>query len=576
MDRNRTIVLAFVLAVLVGIAFRFYGLGWGLPYHFHSDERVLVYFTETLRTAPSLEQITRDHKFFLYPPLPMYLLIGLVGLASWFHPLSFTDPGGITAYYLLARGISACFGSATLVLVYLLGKRLYSRSVGVLASALLALSALHVRDSHFYTSDVPLTFFVVLTGLSAAAIAGGGGIKSYVLTGLSAGAGLATKQTTLLVFPVILTAHVVAMLKDQQVSWRAGGVVLSPRRWAPLALAILVACVAFLTLDPFVLLAPRQFLAMQHETWELVSGLNQPHYTFQFTGTTIGYWFTNLLYFGMGPPLEVASLLGVLWAAARRKVGDLLLLSFVLPYLYFVGGGYMKFIRYAVPLLPFLCLLGARFLLDLGEPATHRVRRLAVRTAIAAVLVTSFLYTLAYLNIYHRKDARLQASQWIHRNIAPGSTVLIDTSGSTPLLGSAFFRPDLYGSYLRYSRLARDYYTSKAIYLITDSHRPQLPRGWWQEYLKERLAGADFIVMSDEYYEQYSRRPDANPAINQFYDDLFSGRLGFQLIRTFKIHPSLLGYALNDDRAELTFRLFDHPRVLIFQRVQAAAEARRS
>lgn len=80
MDRNRKVVLAFVLAVLVGTAFRFYGLGWGLPYHFHSDERELVYFTETLRTAPSVEQITRDHKFFLYPPLPMYLLIGLVSL----------------------------------------------------------------------------------------------------------------------------------------------------------------------------------------------------------------------------------------------------------------------------------------------------------------------------------------------------------------------------------------------------------------------------------------------------------------------------------------------------------------
>ncbi len=554
MDRSRRVGGVFLLAVLVGIAVRVYGLGWGLPYHFHSDERVLVFFTEALRTAPSAEALTRDHRFFLYPPLPMYLLVGLVRLASWAHPLSVTEPRGITEYYLLARAISAGFGSATVGLVYLLGARLYSRPVGALASAFLAVCVLHVRDSHFYTSDVPFAFFVVATALAAAAIAARGGVRSYALAGLGLGAGLATKQTTLMVLPVVLTAHVVGP---------------SRRRWAPVALALVVGAGSFLALDPFVLLSSGQFLAMQRETWELVSGQNQPHYTFQFTGTTIGYWFSNLLYFGMGPLLEAAAVLGVLWAALQRKAGDLLLLSFVLPYLYLVGGGYMKFIRYAVPLLPFLCLLGARVLLELEEQTTSRPVRLVVRTATAVVLVGSLLYVLAYLNVYHRTDVRLQASRWIHRNVPSGSPVLIDSSGSTPLFGSAFLNPDLSGSYLRHSSQDDDYYAAKALSLTTDSHRPQLSRQWWDRYLTERLTGVDFIFMSDEYYEQYSRRPDANPALNRFYDDLFAGRLGFRLIRTFKVYPSLFGYRLNDDRAELTFRLFDHPRVLIFRRDEA-------
>ncbi len=57
MDRNRTVVLAFMLAVLAGTTFRSYGLGGELPCHFHSDERVLVCFTEALRTAPSVERL---------------------------------------------------------------------------------------------------------------------------------------------------------------------------------------------------------------------------------------------------------------------------------------------------------------------------------------------------------------------------------------------------------------------------------------------------------------------------------------------------------------------------------------
>ena len=36
--------------------------------------------------------------------------------------------------------------------------------------------------------------------------------------------------------------------------------------------------------------------------------------------------------------------------------------------------------------------------------------------------------------------------------------------------------------------------------------------------------------------------------------------------RPFKVYPSLFGYTINDDAAELTFRLFDHPRVWVLQR----------
>jgi len=54
--------------------------------------------------------------------------------------------------------------------------------------------------------------------------------------------------------------------------------------------------------------------------------------------------------------------------------------------------------------------------------------------------------------------------------------------------------------------------------------------------------------------------------VKQYYRDLFAGRLGFQLVRTFKVYPSLLGHRIVDDGAELTFRLFDHPRVFVFVR----------
>src|SRR5262249_55726337 len=80
----------------------------------------------------------------------------------------------------------------------------------------------------------------------------------------------------------------------------------------------------------------------------------------------------------------------------------------------------------------------------------------------------------------------------------------------------------------------------------------------------------DYIVMDDTFLQFYDHLPASeHGAVKQYYDDLFAGRLGFELMRSFKVYPSLFGIAINDDAAELTFRLFDHPRVFIFRRTVA-------
>lgn len=41
--------------------------------------------------------------------------------------------------------------------------------------------------------------------------------------------------------------------------------------------------------------------------------------------------------------------------------------------------------------------------------------------------------------------------------------------------------------------------------------------------------------------------------------------MGFQLVKVFDRKPNILGWPIDDNEAELTFRLFDHPTVWIFQ-----------
>ena len=55
--------------------------------------------------------------------------------------------------------------------------------------------------------------------------------------------------------------------------------------------------------------------------------------------------------------------------------------------------------------------------------------------------------------------------------------------------------------------------------------------------------------------------------------DLFAGRLGFRLMRGFEVSPSLFGVPIDDDAAEMTFALFDHPDVFVFERTAAAGSS---
>jgi hypothetical protein len=72
--------------------------------------------------------------------------------------------------------------------------------------------------------------------------------------------------------------------------------------------------------------------------------------------------------------------------------------------------------------------------------------------------------------------------------------------------------------------------------------------------------------MSDEHSEQFSFRPHEYPAVVQFFHRLYEGKLGFRLVKDFETRPAFMGKTINDDHSELSFRLFDHPKVRIFKR----------
>src|ERR1700694_2263504 len=107
--------LASVMLLLicgVAAALRFTGLSWGAPYfHFHIDEHFVFSGADMLRR--SLREASLSGKFFMYGPLPMWLLDAVMAVRDrFFDPLVLTLKRDEVAYMVAGRMVSAALSTA--------------------------------------------------------------------------------------------------------------------------------------------------------------------------------------------------------------------------------------------------------------------------------------------------------------------------------------------------------------------------------------------------------------------------------------------------------------------------------
>ena len=332
--RRRRVGLAGVLliAILVlALALRLKGVAYGLPYSFvNSDESMVV---------PKAFQAAQGHlnpHFFFYPSLYFYLTGALYVLAApvWWvlghgnflSQTSFVvDPG---PYFLLGRLLSVAMGTASVYLVYRLGRDGFGRAAGLLAALFLAVAPLHVAYSHMAVTDVTAVAFSLLA-LVLLHLAAGGGDRSpadgqagerraarlLVLGALAAGLATSTKYNLgMLVLPATVAA-VYACRGEVARRAAAGGRaalvwlrVLALRVYLPMAVAFVVA-------SPFVVLdAPRFIRDFRRQSQIMDRGW----LGFEHVGNGFWYNVTPNLTGAVGVVLVVLAAAGLVWALWRR------------------------------------------------------------------------------------------------------------------------------------------------------------------------------------------------------------------------------------------------------------------
>ncbi len=583
--------LGFAIILFIAAVFRLYGLAWDGGYLFHPDERKILLVASELRLPANLAEFFSadsplNPKFFAYGSFPIYLL----KILSVFAPMpSLSVPWreDFVGMALLGRALSACFDLGTLALTFLLARRLYDAATGMIASACIAVTVLHIQLSHFYAVDTLLTLLVVATMYFAARFAQTRAHRDAIATGVAFGLALATKVSAApLVVPIVVAVvranadGVAGRPGDKLCGWL--GQIKTQR--TTLAAVGGVAFAVFFLMQPYALLDPiRYFGQIGTESLVARGWLDYP-YTRQYADTLpYVYPIAQSSVWGMGLPLGIFAWLGSALFAWRwwrtREWRDGFILAWALVYFLMVGGQYAKHLRYLLPLLPFLFLMAASVGSRQSAVGGH-LSRLALwllPTAYCLLFTASLIYALAFTSLYSREHPWLTISRWMYANIPAHATIAVehwDDVLPVPMrIGEATRAPSEYQTIML------------PMYDVDDATK--------LETLVNALRDADYIVLATQRLSApITRLPTRYPISSRYYRALFAGQLGFELDASAVNGIALGGLVIADDRfdglapplfsasdarvwnwgrADESFTVYDHPLPLVFKKTRTLA-----
>ena len=417
--------------LLVAFILRAYGNGFGLPsIYYVSDEVVIVEHALKMGTGDL------NPHYFLWPAnFHMYLMLlfygiyfmigkmlGIFASAQDFALAYWTDP---SPFYLIGRYFSAILGTATVGLVYLVGKRYGGKRVGLLAALFLACNFEHTRFSHNAKVDILVTFLIFLAFVRVLKILDRGHSKDYILAGFLVGLGIASKYiAALMVIPIFL-AHLLGRMEH------------NPFRLGLLLHKKLIAAYVAV-FSGFFLGAPYFFLSpSESRTWletmfrygrEGLLGNN-------YYGNSYLYLFTDVLRYAFGITMMILVLGGVLYAVYKHTKPLVLLLAFPIIYMIQIGQMRILQLRHINPALPFLVLLGAIFFETISTTIFSKIpgKRYWIALVVAVLMVSPLYNIVTYTKrVFLEKDTRILAKEWIEANIPAGSKIARDVYWTAP------------------------------------------------------------------------------------------------------------------------------------------------
>lgn len=408
--------LTLIGILAFGVWLRILCLPYGLPTKnmalstYHPDESISYYVLEKMNPK-KLDFNPREGLF--WGGSHIYILAVALKISELFQyvkigPRSFYKENLQYAdrLYIVGRILMILFAFANIILIYVIGKSMFSSQTGLIASFLTAFLPLHIFGSLHVRPDIPMFFWLALGLYFILKFIEEPNIKYSFLAGASTGLACATKYNAVM-FIIILALY--WYFYNKKIKYL--GVI-----FAGIFLGFIFGCpYSILGFNDFKTFFLGNFLTFKtsYSSIDLLKWVN---------------YFRYYLPYALGKPLFFASIAGMVYLLLFKKNKHIFILTISSIIMYFIMSIFSKqSMLYTFPLMIPLTLIVSESFVELW---TFKKRYLTyfMRIAILAIGFYTILYSSALLKIIYMKNTRELASEWIDENIPKDKVIGIAKS----------------------------------------------------------------------------------------------------------------------------------------------------
>jgi hypothetical protein len=425
-------------------------------------------------------------------------LLGIFKSPSDFSDLYYSDP---SVFYLSGRLIGVLFSILSIVLIYLISRKIFKDELVVFfASLLSAICPLLISNAKTVRMDSMMTFLILASFWFCLKILEKepkNTIFQYCFASFLLGLAIATKYPSIVFSTTILGTYILGQ------SWRSSGlekVIFS-------STSCILGC--FIG-SPFLFLNFDQVLndvAFESRSEHLgATGQGLVNNLIWYLNSVIP---DNLTYLSI--PFMVV---GLICCLTSRKPQKILLTIFPIAFLLFISSLSLRWDRWLIPALPFLGILIAYGIYEV----THYIRRVSVfkNETFSKALIMSVLFifitniAVIDLRVLTAPDTRTEAREWMLENLPPGSSLLMET-----------YSPQLPKEHFQYFWVNQRSITE----FNADAAKDQTFRVRWSVIGEVSLAdieqlNIEYVVLSNRY-RLFVEDQENYPSVIKNYEDIF-------------------------------------------------------
>ena len=528
-------IALLILIIFMGGFLRFYKLDWGNGYFFHPDEHHISIAVGNLSFPDQM-----NPQFFSYGSFTIYLIYFSQKIVEALLP-NFSFPP-----IIIGRFYSALFSTTSLIVIYFLSERLFrKKNLALLTTGIVAVTPGLIQQAHFATPESNLTFFLFLAIFLLIKYFDSTKIKFYFSSAFALGLAAGIKITATIITPILFFP----LLKKPQSAKQI------PKKFMKGAIAVVIIFFTYFAVFPFSILDFNGFKNSMNYESSVATGSWVVFYTRQFIDTKpIVFQFEKILPFTLGPTLLVLGTVGLIFLfyktfrnlAIKKGVRNDWIVVLAAFSLFFLANSllFAKWTRFIAPTFPFFAIFSVYLISELQESIRNiKIKKYIANTLILILTLGTTIWVLMFFSIYLKEDVRKSATAWMEGNLPDNSRILTEAGNTYEVPLSSGF-----------DKISFDFYHL--------DENPELPKK-----LIQHLEASDYFIIQSRRMFMNHDDPNRFPITSRFYQALFSNELGLRKVKEFNSYPSLAGFEVDDEKAEETWSVFDHPVIRIYEKV---------